>query len=175
VSGDELEDLQLRAEETGLEAKLTAVDASLRELESAADEAGAGLAAWFAAMFSSDFRGLKDATGAIRAQIADIRDNWYRAKRNADMPEDGTVTEDDLKAQVKRKFREAVDAAKKSFAELSKDNRIGKFLKEGASLVKWQQFRTACVKLAALIGISLVGGFIGGPIPRGVAGPIVGH
>lgn len=168
VDPDAVEDLQVRAEETSLDAKLVAVEFSLHGLESAADEAGAGLAAWFAALFSSKFRNLKDATQAIRGHISDIRYEWDKAKRNSDMPDDSG------QLHVRANLRKAVDAAKKTFAELAKKDDINTFLKEGAKTVKWQEFRTACVKLAALIGISLVGGFVGGMVARGVAGMMMG-
>jgi hypothetical protein len=168
VPAEAAEELQIRVEETALDAKLTAVDFSLRQLESAADEAGAGLAAWFASRFSSKFRGLHEATQKIRDQISDIRFAWDKAKHYADMPDDNAEVHETAN------LRKAVLAAKQRFAELAKQQDIGEFLREGASLIKWQQFRTACVKLAALIGISLVGGVAGGMASRGVAGMMMG-
>jgi hypothetical protein len=168
VPAEEIEDLQIRVEETALDAKLTAVDFSLRQLESAADEAGAGLAAWFASRFSGKFRGLHDATQKIRDQISDIRYEWNKAKRYADMPDDNAEVHEHAN------LRKAVLAAQHRFAELAKQQDINDFLREGASIVQWQQFRTACVKLAALIGVSLVGGFVGGMVARGTAGMMLG-
>jgi hypothetical protein len=168
VDPDAIEDLQIRAEETSLDAKLVAVEFSLHGLESAADEAGVGLAAWFAALFSSEFRDLKGATQAIRDHISDIRYEWDKAKRNSDMPDD------DAQLHVRANLRKAVDKAKTDFDALAHKAHINRFLREGANTVKWQQFRTACVKLAALIGISLVGGFVGGMVARGVAGMMMG-
>ena len=93
---EEIEELQIRVEETTLDAKLTAVDFSLRQLSSAAAEAGVG---------------------------------------HAEVPEHANL-------------RKAVHAARQRFAELAKREDLDQFLREGASLIKWQQFRTACVKLA---------------------------
>lgn len=167
VPAEELEELQIRVEETALDSKLTAVDFSLHQLESAADEAGAGLASWFASRFSSKFRSLHDATQQIRDQISDIRFAWNQAKRYADLPDDNAEVHENAN------LRKAVQAAKQKFAELAKQQDLNEFLREGASIVQWQQFRTACVKLAALIGISLVGGFVGGMV-RGAADMMMG-
>lgn len=168
VPTEEIAEFQIRVEETALDAKLTAVDFSLHQLESTADEAGSGLAAWFASRFSSKFRGLPDATQKIRDQISDIRFEWNKAKRYADMPDDNA------EVHANANLRKAVEAAKQKFAGLAKQQDINEFLREGASIVKWQQFRTACVKLAALIGISLVGGFVGGMVARGAGGMMMG-
>jgi hypothetical protein len=168
VPAEEIEDLQVRVEEAALDAKLIAVEFSLRQLSSAAEEAGAGLAAWIASRFSGKFRSLHDATNKIRSQVSDIRDEWNKAKHYADMPDDNA------EVHTNANLRKAVQAAKQRFAELAKREDINEFLREGASIVKWQQFRTACVQVAALIGVSLVGGLVGGMVARGAAGLMMG-
>lgn len=175
VSGDDVEDYQVRVEEASLDAKMIAIESALRELAHAADEAGAGLAAWFAALPSSKFRHLGEATEAIRARVGDVRAHWDSARNRADIPTDeqaaALTDEKKLTAQNRRK---AVQDAKAAFARVSKDADISDFLKSGASTVKWQSFRTACVKIAALIGVSLVGGFVGGMVARGAASLMMG-
>src|SRR5262249_17396902 len=126
------------------------------------------LAAWFASRFSGKFRNLHDATQKIRDQVSDIRYEWNKAKHYADMPDDNAEVHENAN------LRKAVGVAKQRFAELAKQQDIDEFLREGASIVRWQQFRTACVQLAALIGISLVGGFVGGMVARGVASMLMG-
>jgi hypothetical protein len=81
------------------------------------------------------------------------------------------MTEKKLTLQNRRK---AVQDAKAAFLRVSKDSDISEFLKIGANTVKWQGFRTACVRIAALIGISLVGGFVGGMVARGAASLMMG-
>src|SRR3954466_4005584 len=56
---------------------------------------------------------------------------------------------------------------------MATNDRIKNFLQHGATLVKWQSFRTTCVKLAVMIGISIVGGALGGMVARGVGGMLM--
>jgi Domain of unknown function (DUF4157) len=175
VSADDIEDYQVRVEEASLDSKMIAIEYALRELAHSADEAGVGLAAWFAALPSSKFRHLGEATEAIRAQVSDVRFKWDSARNRADTPTDeqaeAVMEEKKLTLQNRRK---AVQDAKAAFIKVSKDSDISEFLQSGANTVKWQSFRTACVKIAALIGVSLVGGFIGGMVARGAASLMMG-
>lgn len=175
VIADDVEEYQVRVEEASLDSKMIAIEYALRELVHSGDEAGAGLAAWFGALPSSKFRHLGEATEAIRSQVSDVRFNWDRARNRSDNPTDEQVEagmeEKKLTVQNRRK---AVQDAKAAFMKVSKDADISEFLKSGANTVKWQNFRTACVKIAALIGVSLVGGFIGGMVARGAASLMMG-
>ena len=175
VSADDVEDYQVRVEEASLDSKMIAIEYALAELAHSADEAGSGLAAWFAALPSSKFRHLGEATEAIRSKMSDIRFTWDNAKNRADIPTDAqadaAMEEKKIALQNRRK---AVQEAKQAFIKVSKDGDIAGFLKSGANTVKWQSFRTACVRIAALIGVSLVSGFIGGMVARGAASLMMG-
>lgn len=175
VSADDVEDYQVRVEEASLDSKMIAIEYALGELAHSADEAGSGLAAWFAALPSSKFRHLGEATEAIRSKMSDVRFTWDNAKDRADIPTDAqsdqAMEEKKITLQNRRK---AVQEAKQAFIKVSKDVDIAGFLKSGANTVKWQSFRTACVRIAALIGVSLVGGFIGGMVARGAASLMMG-
>src|SRR5690606_38745833 len=67
----------------------------------------------------------------------------------------------------------AIAASLARFAEISKNDYIAQFLREGANLVKWQAFRTACVKIATLVGISIVASAAGSAVSRMVGGMLM--
>ncbi len=175
VSADDVEDYQVRVEEASLDSKMIAIEYALRELAYSADEAGSGLAAWLASLPSSKFRHLGEAIEAISAQVRDVRDNWESACKRSDMPTDEQVEAlMDEKKYTLQNRRKAVQDAKAAFMKVSQDSDISEFLRSGANTVKWQNFRSACVKIAALVGVSLVGGFIGGMVARGAASLMMG-
>src|SRR5439155_12059083 len=67
----------------------------------------------------------------------------------------------------------ALARAQGQFAKMAANDQIKNFLQKGATLVKWQSFRTTCVKLAVMIGVSIVGGALGGMVMRGVGGALM--
>jgi hypothetical protein len=117
ASGEQLEDLQLRIEEKSLESKFKAIEFALNELESAARAAGEGMANWFAARFSSDFRNLEGATGLIRSKLTDIKNDWESRQKDMVVGETGDLNDDPAKAH-----RNALETAKTKFRGVRKSH-----------------------------------------------------
>lgn len=66
------------------------------------------------------------------------------------------------KAKHRATRRAVLSKAQAAFAKISADADLQHFFREGAKVVQNQQFRTACVKAAALIGIAVLAAATGG-------------
>ena len=172
VDPDEIDQVTVNAGEIALKSKVHAIAVQLEALEKAAHDAGDGLFAAIAALFSSDFRGLEFETQVMKDSLEGVtRDmDWQAQAAGLGMRVENAKDLDDYHREMMRVRKAALARAQGQFATMAANDRIKDFLSKGATLVKWQSFRTACVKLAALIGVSIVGGAIGGMVARGVGG-----
>jgi hypothetical protein len=164
LSPDELEDSILSAHELALKARISALGAELAQLEAAARDARAGLPAEAAAAFSSDFRDLAPGCKWIRHEL-----DWIAGRMDS-QADGGVVAPDgpdgmpaEKRAGLMRAQRRArLDHAQRRYAAIAAKRDVAAFLRKGAELVEWQAFRTACVKVSALLGISIAGSMLGG-------------
>jgi hypothetical protein len=175
VDPSEIDRVMVNAGEIALKSKVHAVAVQLEALEKAAHDAGDGLFAAIATLFSGDFRGLELETQVLKDSLEGVtRDmDWQAQAAGLGMRVENAKDLDDYHREMMRVRKEALARAQGQFATMAANDRIKNFLSKGATLVKWQSFRTACVKLAVLIGVSIVGGAIGGVVARGVGGMLM--
>ena len=74
------------------------------------------------------------------------------------------------KRSLRAQRRKSLATAQQRFQKLATNHDLNHFFKHASELIENQQFRTAIVQVAAMIGISLVGGAIAGLAARGVGG-----
>ncbi|HEU4731155.1 MAG TPA: hypothetical protein VFT22_24850 [Kofleriaceae bacterium] len=175
VDPDEIDRVTVDAGEIALKSKVHAIAVQLEALEKAAHDAGDGFFAAIAALFSSDFRGLRFETQILKDSLESITQDmdWEAQAAGLGMHVDNAKDLDDYHRERMRVRKEALARAQGQFARMAANDRIKNFLQKGATLVKWQSFRTACVKLAVMIGVSIVGGALGGVVARGVGGMLM--
>jgi hypothetical protein len=175
VDPNEVDRVMVNAGEIALKSKVHAIAVQLEALEKAAHDAGDGLFAAIAALFSGDFRGLELETQVLKDSLEGVtRDMDWQAKAAAlGLRVENAKDLDDYNREMMRVRKEALARAQGQFATMAANDRIKNFLSRGATLVKWQSFRTACLKLAVLIGVSLIGGAVGGMVARGVGGMLM--
>ena len=122
-----------------------------------------GLFADLAAGLSGDFNSLEGGCRSLLyrlAHVVELMDSegdavYAYAPRDPKHPED-------FDEMVHRAYRNGLAKARDEFANITKDEALSKFLNHGASLIKWQAFRTACIKMLTLIGVSVVASMAGG-------------
>jgi hypothetical protein len=168
-----LDDHLIDADIVALKARVHGASVALGELEQAARAAGDGLAADFASIFSSDFTFLAGDSKHLRERLSWIVSGIQFDMQIASVSADSSMPPEERAAFMREHRRAALAKAQASFQQIQQEENLGKFLRRGAELVKWQQFRTACVKVAALIGVSLVAGAVGGLVTRAVGGAFV--
>jgi hypothetical protein len=176
VDPQEIDQVTVNAGEIALKSKVHAIAVQLDALEKAAHDAGDGFFATLASLFSSDFRGLEFETSFLKHNLEGITQDmdWEARAAGLGLRIENQKDADEYKRETMRVRKEGLARGQGQFAAMAANGRIKNFLEKGASLVKWQSFRTACVKLAALIGISIVGGALGGMVARGVGGMMMG-
>jgi len=175
VDPDEIDQVTVNAGEIALKSKVHAIAVQLEALEQAAHDAGDGFFAAIATLFSGDFRGLEFETQVMKDSLEGVtRDmDWQAQAAGLGMRVENAKDLDDYHREMMRVRKEALARAQGQFATMAANDRIKNFLSKGATLVKWQSFRTACVKLAVLIGVSIVGGALGGMVARGAGGMLM--
>ena len=165
-SAAELDDLAVAAGEVALKSRLHALAVEIGGLEEAARAARDGFTGEMAASFSSDFGGLETACAMVRFRLEQIG-------RRMDGPQELVAASDcspEERAEVVRRSRRmALEKGRARFAELARERDLAGFLQRGARLVEAQAFRVACIKVAALVGVSLVAGAVGGMVARAAA------
>jgi len=172
VDPAEIDRVTVNAGEIALKSKVHAIASQLEALENAANDAGDGFFAAIASLFSGDFRGLGFETQVMKDSLESItRDmDWQAQAASLGMHVENAKDLDDYNREMMRVRKAALGRAQGQFSAMAANDRIRNFLQKGATLVKWQSFRTSCVKLAVMIGVSIVGGAVGGMVARGVGG-----
>lgn len=167
VDQDELQRVQLESQEIALRARLESLLAHLEVIDDEADKAGEGLAAKIASLGSSRFRGLRDASQSIRAQLVIVRrdlilDQKSPKPRSGDG--DGLMPPPlDILAK-----RDALAAAQARFTRISEDRELGTFLEQAYRAIENQRLRTAIVGAVAMIGVSFLGSGVGSAVGKGM-------
>ncbi len=167
VDADELQRVQLEAQEVALRARLENLNA---HLELVADEAtaadNAGLAAKLASLGSGKFRGLRDMTLQVRAQLVEVRRDLILDSKAAKPKhgDDDGLTPPPVDVSAKR---EALTKAQGRFEQLSQDYELRTYLERAYSLIEDQRFRTTLVTFAAIMGFSFAGSDIASAITKG--------
>lgn len=175
VDPEEIEKFTLNAGEISLKSKVHSITVQLAALEQAAHDADDGFWAAIASLFSGDFRALENSTSELKSSLEMVTQDmdWQAKSASLGFRVENAKDLDDYYKDQTRVRKQALATAQTRLEGLAGNNKIRDFLQKGASLVKWQSFRTACVKLAALIGVSIVGGAIGGMIARGIGGALM--
>jgi hypothetical protein len=171
VDGVQLDLLTLRADTLALRARVVEAQSQLENLRAAADSADDGFFAELSAAFSSEFSSVEGTCEYISARLTGA---LYAMEQEVTTQTLGWEIEpgkmDAYYASERQLRRQALATAQAQFQQITVNEKLGDFLRHGASLVRWQVFRTACLKLAALIGVSMVGSFAGGLAARAVGG-----
>ncbi|MDQ3300174.1 MAG: hypothetical protein M3619_26640, partial [Myxococcota bacterium] len=168
VDPDELQRVQLESQEIALRARIENLAAHLQVIDDEANKADAGLAAKLASLGSSRFRGLRDASQAIRAELVIVRrdlilDQKMPRPRSGDG--DG-LTPPPLDILAKR---DALAHAQARFAKISEDRDLGTYLERAYDVIGSQRLRTAVVNVLASIGLSFVGAGMASVLAKGAA------
>ena len=164
VSAEELERVQLSAQELALRARLHGLQIQLDQLQRAGDEALVGLTAHIAQYGSSRFRHLHDATQLIHDVVGDIYLDLATELRAA--PPSTAVPTDAGALLITR--RAALTRAQQRFAQLATNRELANFLASAARAVRNQQIRAALVQVGLMIGISILTSGAGGWIAEGL-------
>ena len=174
VSADDVDALTLEADTLSLRARVRGITEELAALEAAAHESKDGIAEWVAAHLSGEFSSLEGATHALRRQLSDVVAAMDHHIAVVDPIVADVAAPEDVPRQRRAVRRATLTRAERLFNDIARRHDIAHFLSDGADQVKWQAFRTGCVKIAALLGISLVGGVAGGMVARAVGGMLAG-
>jgi len=175
VAPEELDQLTLQADMLALRARVRTASVQLDRLEEAAHAAGKGLTQELAASMSGDFRGVEPTCAAMRATI-----NLALTQMDEEMAPPTVYPGVQVGEDVRRRQRvydagpkdprQSLRVAQEKFQEIAGNEEFVRFLRHGASLVEWQGFRTACIQVAALVGVGIVAGAVGGLVGDAVGG-----
>ena len=172
VDAEEFEDVSMQSEEVALESKLFGTLTALTNLNKTSISARKGDAAIIASMFSGEFRELPMLTKHLFEKIRPIRSNWYEPLKGFYQEEKFGLSPERRK-QNRQTRRRLLTEAQKRFEKIAEERPLNEFFAHAAELIENQQFRTACVKVAAMIGISVIGGGIAGLAGRAVGGMLM--
>ncbi len=174
VDPDELEDVSMKSEEVALDSRLYATIMALEDLNKAAKEAGSGDAGIIASIGHGEFRDLPHATRRMHEDANRIRNNlvgpYGRARDDEKLLGAGTSAQ---KKQNRDQLRQVLAEGQGYYQKLVVDRKLNEFLSHASELIKDQQFRAAIVKVAAMIGITLVAGGVAGLAARAVGGVLL--
>lgn len=169
VDAAALDETSLASEELAFKGRIYGLIDQTAHLEGAAQAAGEGLASHIAKYFHGSFKKLEQAITPIRRTLQTIEALRQDASSDDSMRIDSHPGVDD--ATERRNVRRmALSKAKGELADLRKNGDLTYFLQEGASIVKWQSFATACVKTLALIGVSFLSAGVGSAIGEAAEG-----
>jgi hypothetical protein len=169
VDPDEFEDVSRRSEEIALESRVAGTLATLATLDKSSIDASKGDAAIIASMFSGEFRDLPSLTKHIFDAIRPTYSHLHNVRKDFD-EEERLGQSPERRRQQREIRRKALADAQKTFERLSEEKELKTFFSHASELIENQQFRTACVQAAAMIGISIIGGGIAGLAGRFVGG-----
>ena len=162
VDTGEVDEVTLRSGEIALRERVLGTIHSTFELQEAAMAAKDGLAAHIAMLFSGKFRNLEAVCESIRGRVVPIQDEMIATELRIHAEAQDQVGTPAQKAKHRATRRAVLSKAQAAFAKISTDADLQHFFREGAKVVQNQQFRTACVKAAALIGIAVLAAATGG-------------
>ncbi|HEU0036411.1 MAG TPA: DUF4157 domain-containing protein [Kofleriaceae bacterium] len=173
VDPAELDEVTLASEETALSARLLATIHSTFELHEAAIHATDGIAAHIASLFSGKFRGLPNVCSYIEQHAGQTQNGWRSEKRKLDEAAQRQVATPEQKAKHRAARRALLAKAQAEFRQLGDEKDLQRFFRESAKVIRNQQFRTACVRAAALIGIGILAAATGGAVAELAGGMLM--
>lgn len=162
VDAAEVDEVTLRSGEIALRERVLGTIHSTLELQSAAMAAKAGLAAHIAMLFSGKFRSLEAVCEHIRGGVVPLQTELMMTEQRIQTEAQDQVGTPAQKAKHRATRRAVLAKAQAAFAKLAADSDLQHFFQEGAKVVQNQQFRTACVQAAAMIGIAVLAAATGG-------------
>src|SRR5690348_10436702 len=109
-------------------------------------------------MFSGAFRDLPSVTKRIADELSPVHSTLMSMRQNVEQELDSGRGSPKRRAELREQRRQILVSVKERYAKLSKDRDLEHFFENAAKLIENQQFRTACVKVAVMIGISIVAG-----------------
>lgn len=170
VDADELEDVSLKSEEVSMESRLYATLEALGQINHQALDASKGDAAIIASMFSGSFRDLPAVSKRIFDELRPAYSALKSMRDNVETELDAGNSSPGRRAYLRDQRRKTLQDVQLKYQKLSKDRDLEHFFQGAAKLIENQQFRTACVKVAVMIGISVVAGAAAGLAARAVGG-----
>lgn len=170
IDTDQLEDVSLKSEENATESRLYSTLHTLGELNHQSIDASKGDAAIIASMFSGAFRDLPSLTKRIFDELSPAHSTLMSMRQNVEQELDSGRGSPKRRAELREQRRQILANVKERYAKLSKDRDLEHFFQNAAKLIENQQFRTACVQVAVMIGISIVAGAAAGVAARAVGG-----
>lgn len=171
IDQDEMDDVSLRTEEVALDAKVLGTLDALAELNKAAHDAGEGDAAIIASLFSGKYRNLPSLTKHVFDELSPIRNN-NPVRKGFDEEEKAHPSPARHRQNQEDRRRQLVHGQAR-FSKIAADRDLQHFFKNAVETIKNQQFRTACVKVAAMIGVSVMAGSVAGLAARAVGGMLM--
>lgn len=164
VSAEELERVQIQAQELAIQARLHTMQVQLDQLVGVWMSAGQGLIPTIVA--TRKFNDIGPVAFHIHQAIGEIY-NDLNAEAKQVKPVNsqtgGTIETAQLDAR-----RAALSRAQQRFAQLQEDRDLAHFFNDAYDAVKSQQLRTAIAHAAAAIGISIAAGAVAGWAARGL-------
>lgn len=171
VDQDEFDDVSVKSEEIALESRMYGALDGLADINKAARESLKGDAAIIASLFSGSIRDLPELSARIFNDLKPIRNHLDSFRKGYN--EEEKWASKDHKRQNREKRREVLKTVREKFDKLAQDRDLNHFFQKATEVIENQQFRTACVKVAAMIGISIVGGAVAGLAARAVGGVLM--
>jgi hypothetical protein len=172
VDPDELDDVSLKSDEITLESRMFGAQEQIGHLNNAAIAAGKGDAAIIASLFSGRFRDLPALSKHIFDEIQPIMSN-LRSNRIAFDEEAKAGGTPERKKQQREARHKVLNDSKAKYDKISQEEEVKSFFETAPTTIQNQQFRTAVVQVAAMIGVSLVGGAVAGIAARAVGGVLL--
>ena len=174
VDADELEDVSLKSEEVAMESRLYATLEALGQINHQSLDARKGDAAIVASMFSGSFRDLPAVSKRIFDELHPAHSALMSMRENVEKELDSGTGSPKRRAELREQRRKTLQDVQAKYQKLSKDRDLEhSFFQNAAKLIENQQFRTACVKVAAMIGISIIAGAVAGVAARAVGGMLM--
>lgn len=164
VSAEELERVQIQAQELAIQARLHTTQIQLDQLVDAWRSAGQGLIPTIVA--SGKFNDIGPVSFHIHAEIGAIYNELNAEAKQVKPVNDqtgGTLESAQLDAR-----RAALSRAQQRFAQLQQDRDLAHFFNAAYDAVKSQQLRTAITHAALAIGIGLASAGVAGWVANGL-------
>jgi Domain of unknown function (DUF4157) len=170
VDAEELDRFAYKADRLALEARVHGAESQINVLKDAAHQAGDGFFASMSAAFSGEFSSLEDGCRWLQyrlAHVLELLDFDGQAigaygYRDPQHPEN-------FDRMVHDAYRSGLHKAQAEFDDIAKNGALTTFLQHGANVVEWQAFRTACLKMIALLGVAVAAAATGGALAGGAS------
>ncbi len=171
VDESDVDEVTLRAREVTFDARTRTLLAQAQELRASAKQAGEGLASRIAARLHGSFKDLNTALATIWNDVGSIAQTREAEIAAFDREDTNPVDREQRRRTIRH---ERLKTAEAEFASLRANTEVMDFLKEGATIIKWQRFATACVDMLALIAVSIVASGAGALVAESIGSLMTG-